>query len=76
MFSPLVCECITFVKYMQRPEWVLGPLETGVIDGCELLCCYWESNLGSLREQPVLSHPSNTIHQVYNGLNRLVVSQP
>lgn len=22
---------------------------TGVIDGCDLLCGYWESNLGSLQ---------------------------
>jgi hypothetical protein len=28
--------------------------EIGVIDGCELLHGCWESNLGSLEEQPVL----------------------
>ena len=28
--------------------------KTGVVDGCELLCRYWESDLGPLEKQPGL----------------------
>jgi hypothetical protein len=34
-------------------EDIRGP-GTGVVDGCELPCGCWESNLGLLEEQPVL----------------------
>jgi hypothetical protein len=32
----------------------IGSLGTGVIDGCELPCGFWELDPGPLEEQPVL----------------------
>lgn len=32
----------------------VGSFETGVIDSYGLQCSFWELNLGSLKEQPVL----------------------
>lgn len=42
-----------------RATCVLGPMKfrspgTGVMDGCGLLCRYWELNLGLLKERQVL----------------------
>ena len=34
------------------PEDSIGYLGTGVTDGCELPCSFWESNLGPLEDQP------------------------
>lgn len=34
-------------------ESARGPA-TGALDGCELPCGFWESNLGPLEEQPTL----------------------
>lgn len=39
---------------LQRSEESVGSHGTGVIDGCEPSGGCWESNLGLLREQPVL----------------------
>jgi hypothetical protein len=37
-----------------RPEEGIGSLRTGVMDGCESLCGFQESNPGPLQEQHVL----------------------
>jgi hypothetical protein len=39
---------------LRRPEEAVRSPETGGADGCEPLYGSWESNLGSLKEQPEL----------------------
>lgn len=36
------------MQFLWKPEGGIGLLGTGVIEGCELLCGWWEWNLGSL----------------------------
>jgi hypothetical protein len=43
-----------YARCLWRPEEGIRSLGTGVTDGCELSCEFWESNLGPLEEQPVL----------------------
>ena len=48
------------VQYPQRPVEGIGSPGTGVIDGCEPLCGFWELNPDPLQEQlvPLTTEPS------------------
>lgn len=48
VFCLHVCLCITCVPSALGGHWI--PWNTGVTDGCELLCVCWKLNLGPLQE--------------------------
>lgn len=52
-----VSNCIYMqTKYLQKPTEIrkgIGSHETGVTEGCELHCGFWELNLGPLTEKEV-----------------------
>ena len=50
--------CVPHVCGGQRRQWFP---ETGVTDGCELLCRYWELNPGPLQEQVLLTAESSLL---------------
>lgn len=48
--------CTTFVPGVcSGQKRALGPFETGVVDGCDLLCGSWEQNPGLLQEKAFLT---------------------
>lgn len=64
-----VCTCLylTFVPgawFPQRPEEGVGSPGTGVTDGCQLPCGFWESNPDPQKEQPVLLTAGPSLHPV------------
>ena len=51
--------CTMCVQCPQRPEEDIGFPGTGITDVCELLCRWWELNLGPGQKQPELSSPES-----------------
>lgn len=54
MFCLYVCRCTMCLSSAYNSQKVVGSSETGVTDSYELPCLCWESNPGSLENQPVL----------------------
>lgn len=48
VFCLHMCMHTTCVQYLRNPEEGIGSPSTGITDGCELPCKFWEPNLGSL----------------------------
>lgn len=55
--------CTTCVQCPWRPEKGIGFPGTGVLDGCEPPCGYWEPNSDPMLEQPVIltTEPSHQL---------------
>lgn len=76
MYECFACKHIyvPYVWYPRRPEGSSGSLGSRIIDGCELACCCWESNLGFLQEQQAFLAYEPTLHPIINFLKTITIS--
>lgn len=49
------------MQYLHRPEGGIGSSGTGVNEGCEPPCEYWEQNLSLLKKQPMLKTTDSSL---------------